>query len=281
MKKILVIGALLALAAGASAQPAEVVAKLIRSTERLQVRARQIDSIVVAITGSSTHRQLPTAKAVYDYLQSVLPARAGHVIQDDGVTRAKQDTLNFESSPTIDASATNAGGKTTVSMSIPEAGITALEIAGGSVGNSELATNSVDSTKIINGGVSVRDLGQHGATDNNILRWNGTQWYPSAQTLYDVVTTSQTIAAKNNQVWVNTLSAAITLNLPACNAANDGASFQIAKAGGDDYSVDIEPAGSETFIDGTTTKTIFSQGTGLLCTCRYHIGSPTWLFISM
>lgn len=281
MKKLLVIASLLVIAAGAAAQPAEVVAKLIRSTERFQVRARQIDSIVVAITGSSTHRHLPTAKAVYDYVQSVLPARAGHLIQDNGTTRTKRDTLNFESSPTVTAAATDGGGKTTVSMSIPAGGITALEISAGAVGGSKLAADGIDSTKVINGGLSVRDLGQHGANTYNVLRWNGTQWYPSAQNLYDVVTTSQTVAYKNNQVWVNTLSAGITLNLPACNLANDGVSFYIAKAGADNFAVDIEPAGSEVFNDGATTKTIFSQGTGIICTCRYRIGDSEWFFTNM
>src|SRR5690606_18559662 len=118
MKKLLVIASLCVIAAGGSAQPAEVVAKLIRSTERFQIRARQIDSIVVAITGSSNHRQLPTAKAVYDYIQTVLPARAGHVIQDDGVTETQRDTLNFESSPIVTATVTDGGGKTTVSLGI-------------------------------------------------------------------------------------------------------------------------------------------------------------------
>lgn len=40
----------------------------------------------------------------------------------------------------------------------------------------KVAANAIDSTKIINGGVSVLDLGQHGATSGQALKWNGTQW---------------------------------------------------------------------------------------------------------
>lgn len=273
---------LLAAATSATAQVTSDSKDIQIAKKYLQLRARQLDSVVTVINSMSTDRMSPSAKAVYDFVTgSVVGGGGGHIIQDDGVTETQRDTLNFESSSTVFAVVTDGGGKTTVSMQIPAGGITGLEIAGGAVGNSELAANSIDSSKVINGGLSVRDLGQHGANTYNILRWNGTQWYASAQNLFDVVTTSQTIADKNNQVWVNTLSAGITLNLPACNASNHGATFHIAKAGSDDYSVDIEPAGSETFIDGTTSKTIFSQGTGLICTCRYHIGAPTWLFISM
>jgi hypothetical protein len=53
-----------------SAQPAETVAKLIRATERLQLRTAQVDSFVQVIKATSTHRHLPTAKAVWDLLSA-------------------------------------------------------------------------------------------------------------------------------------------------------------------------------------------------------------------
>lgn len=37
---------------------------------------------------------------------------------------------------------------------------------------------SLDSTHLKNYGVSVLDLGQHGASSGNVLKWNGTQWAP-------------------------------------------------------------------------------------------------------
>lgn len=51
----------------------------------------------------------------------------------------------------------------------------------------KIAANAVDSTKVGTGALSVTDLGQHGASTNDVLTWNGTQWYPEespdAQTL--------------------------------------------------------------------------------------------------
>lgn len=46
----------------------------------------------------------------------------------------------------------------------------------------KVAANAIDSTKVINGGISVLDLGQHGASSGQVLKWNGTQWAPAADT---------------------------------------------------------------------------------------------------
>jgi len=126
-------------------------------------------------------------------------------------------------------------------------------------------------------GGSPLDIAQQGATTGQVLRWSGTAWVPNGTNLYDIVTTSQAVAVQYNQVWVNTLSASITLNLPACNAANDGVKIEIAKAGSDAYEVVIEPAGSEQFSDGSTSKSIFSQATpNLIC----HIRKNDWLALA-
>lgn len=125
------------------------------------------------------------------------------------------------------------------------------------------------------------DIAQQGATTGQVLRWSGTAWVPNGTNLYDIVTTSQAVAAQYNQVWVDTLSAFITLNLPACNAANDGVKIEVAKAGPDAYEIVIEPAGSEQFSDGNTSKSIFSQSTGISCTCRFTGSVGVWLYTNM
>ena len=126
-------------------------------------------------------------------------------------------------------------------------------------------------------------VGDYGtpATEHTVLRWSGTEWVPNGINLYDIVTTSQTVDEENNQVWVNTLSASITLNFPACNATNNGVKIEVAKAGADDYEVVIEPAGSETFVDGSASKSLYSQGTGISCTCFFNGSAGVWLFINM
>lgn len=180
---------------------------------------KYLSSIVHTITAASTHNQSPTAKAVYDYVQ----------------TLSFLDTI-----------------------------ITTARLSGdGSVG-------------------SPLDIAQQGATTAQVLRWSGTAWVPNGLNLYDLVTTSQAVADHLNEVWVDDLSASITLNLPACNAANDGIVVRIAKAGADTYGIVIEPAGSELFSDGATSKTIYSTGTGISCTCRkVPAHSGFWLFTNM
>lgn len=121
------------------------------------------------------------------------------------------------------------------------------------------------------------DIAQQGATTGQVLRWSGSAWVPNGTNLYDVVTTSQAVAVHYNQVWVGDLAASITLNLPACNLANSGVKIEINKAGNDTYSVTIEPAGSELFADGEASKTLYSQGTGISCTCN----NGTWLYVNM
>jgi hypothetical protein len=119
------------------------------------------------------------------------------------------------------------------------------------------------------------------ANSHTVLRWSGSEWIPNGTNLYDILTTSQTVAVQYNQVWVDDIGASITLNLPACNAANDGVRIEIAKAGADTYAVVIEPSGSEEFSDGNTSKTIFSQGTGISCTCRWTGSVGFWLYTNM
>lgn len=121
------------------------------------------------------------------------------------------------------------------------------------------------------------DIAQQGATTGQVLRWSGTAWVPNGTNLYDIVTTSQTVGAQYNQVWAGDLTTGITLNLPACNAANNGVRIEINKIGNDTYGVTVEPAGSEQFADGEASKTLYSQGTGIICTCD----NGTWLFVNM
>lgn len=120
------------------------------------------------------------------------------------------------------------------------------------------------------------------ANKHTVLRWSGAAWIANGINLYDIITTSGTISDGVNEVWVDDLTASITLNLPACNTANNHIRIEISKAGADAFGVVIEPAGSELFSDGATSKTIFSTGTGISCTCRKepaHTGF--WFFKNM
>ena len=190
--------------------------------QKLQIgtdATKYLSSILETISVAATHHQSPTAKAVYDYIQTIR-------------------TLTGDVSGTLPATTVVAIQGNPVSAGTP-------------------------------------------ANLQNVLRWSGTAWVANGVNLYDIVTTSQTVNARYNQVWVDDLSAGITLNLPACNSANDKVSIQVAKAGADTYAVTIEPGGSEEFADGETEKKLFSQGTGIICTCRWTGSVGFWLFINM
>jgi hypothetical protein len=180
--------------------------------------SKYLSSIAQTISGAATHNQSPTAKAVYDYIQS----------------------LGYLATVTTTARLTGTG------------------------------TSG-----------SPLDIAQQGATTGQVLRWSGSAWVPNGTNLYDIVSADGTIAAQYNQVWVNTLTTGITLQMPACNAANNGIKIEIAKGGSDSYGVIIDPAGSETFFDGQTSKTLYSTATAISCTCRWNGSSGSWLFINM
>lgn len=189
----------------------------VRVTDTLTLNGKSLAQVVYTISAASKNNQSPTAKAVYDYIQS----------------------LNLLSTVT-----------------------TTARLSGAGTSGSPL------------------DIAQQSATTGQVLRWSGSAWVPNGLNLYDIVTTSQTVAVQYNEVWVNTLSADITLNMPACNSANNGVKIVFGKVGSDSHGVTLEPAGSETFIDGETAKTLYSQATGISCTCRFS-GTGTWLFIYM
>lgn len=146
-----------------------------------------------------------------------------------------------------------------------------LGILDGGITDVKLADASVTATK----------LNQMGATTGQVLRWTGSAWTPTAPNQYLVVTSSQTVAAQYNQVFVDSLTASITLNLPPCNSGNNSVKFEFGKSGGDQYPVHIEPAGLEQFADGAATKTLYSRGVLFSCTCRWNGSSGKWDFLNM
>lgn len=255
---------MLALALPARAQVTSDSKDLQIAKQILQLRTRQLDSIVTAISALSTDRMSPTAKAVYDYVQANLGGggggSGGHILAANGTAIAQRDTADFRPAD-ITFALSNTSTVTRITASI--------------------APDSVTTTEIRNGAILAEDLNQMSATTGQVLRWSGSAWVPNGINLYDVVTASGTVAIPNNQIWVGTLGAAISLNLPACNATNNHVKFDFIKSGADTYKVDIEPAGSELFSDGAATKSLYSGATGLSCTCRWNGSSGSWFFFNL
>lgn len=83
---------------------------------------------------------------------------------------------------------------------------------------------------------------------------------------YESTTSNLTMDEGNNFLEIPTLSASITIALPACNATRNKWEFTIYKAGTDNFLVTVDPNGTET-IGGSTTKVLAGQYTTLHCKC--------------
>ncbi len=92
-------------------------------------------------------------------------------------------------------------------------------------------------------------------------------------------TSTQTLDETDNFVEIGTLSGAVTFNLPACNATRNGWEWRFLKTGTDTNGATIDPNGSETFTDSATTKTLYSQGNGATCKCKWNGSTGTWFFV--
>ena len=89
---------------------------------------------------------------------------------------------------------------------------------------------------------------------------------------FRTVTTTSTVSETDNTVFIGTLSADITINLPACNATRDGWIYHFMKKGTDAFAFVLDPNAAETFYDGAATKTFFSQGITAHCKCENGLG---------
>lgn len=93
---------------------------------------------------------------------------------------------------------------------------------------------------------------------------------------YVTTTTGITLDHTNNFIEVGTLTADITIALPACNATRDGWEYTFLKSGTDAFGLIIDPNAAETFFDGASTKTLYSQGNHASCKCKS--ASTSWFF---
>lgn len=91
-------------------------------------------------------------------------------------------------------------------------------------------------------------------------------------------TATTTLDETDNFVEIGTLSAAVTISLPACNATRNGWQWTFLKTGSDTNGATIDPAGSEAFFDSATTKTIYSAGNSATCKCKWNGSVGTWFF---
>jgi len=96
---------------------------------------------------------------------------------------------------------------------------------------------------------------------------------------FSTETATTTLDETDNFVEISTLAADITINLPACNATRSGWQYTFLKTGTDTHAATIDPNGSEAFTDSATTKSLYSQGNGATCKCKWNGSSGSWYFI--
>lgn len=81
------------------------------------------------------------------------------------------------------------------------------------------------------------------------------------------VTTSVSIDENDNIIGIGTLTADITLTLPACNGTRPEWIYTFTKEGADAFAFIIDPAAAET-IGGAATLTVFGQFNTISCQCK-------------
>lgn len=84
---------------------------------------------------------------------------------------------------------------------------------------------------------------------------------------YTAITSTTTLDHTYNLVGIGTLTADITINLPACNATNNLKYYTFTKLGSDAFAFIVDPATTETFTDNALTKTIYGQNNQFSCQC--------------
>jgi hypothetical protein len=159
------------------------------------------------------------------------------------------------------------------SFSLTGSTLTIASTGGGGGGGSVVTDATLDGDGT---GGNPLGIAQQGAVEPQVLTWTGATWEPSWGNPYVFVTSGATIDTDVNEILIGTLSANATFGLPTCNAANDGKRFKFVRNGGDAFAVIIDPAGGQTFYDGSAVKIIYGQ-LSIDCTCK-HGGGSVWFF---
>lgn len=188
----------------------------------------------------------------------------------DGTVLASNGTANVYLNPTITTNAAAvafARSGSNLNLNLPDADATNRGTVG--TGAQTWAGAKTFNGQVIgNGGVQGTATASLAAVDANGV----------ADGAWATTTATLTLDQTHNLINVGTLSAGITINLPACNSTRDGWTYEVYKSGTDTFAATIDPNGTETFVDGASTKVLYSQYNSAICKCRFS-GTGAWFFI--
>ena len=90
------------------------------------------------------------------------------------------------------------------------------------------------------------------------------------------ITATATLDHTSNYVSVAP-AAATTISLPSCTSTISGWEYTIHRTNANAFAVIIDPASTEAFIGGGTTKLLYGLDTQVTCKCLFTGGTGAWL----
>lgn len=231
------------------------------------------------VTGASTYAWGALDLADGDAVTGTLPVANGGTgltsVGSDPSLLGSNGTAAVYFTPAItnsSASIAYSRSGSTLNLNIPDADASFR-------GTVSTGTQTFAGAKTFSGAVTVQGLatgsaGIVGASTSSVAALNAAGVADADLT---TLTTTTTLDHTHNFVRIGTLSADITINLPACNSTREGWQYEFIKTGSDAFAFILDPNSTETFHDSATTKTIYSQGNGAICKC---LGSGVWSYKS-
>ncbi len=234
---------------------------------------------VLRVTGASTYAWGAVDLADGDAITGTLPVTNGGTgltsVGGDVTLVGSNGTANIYYTPAFTNLSAAVGASrsgSTLNINIPDADASFRGLV--STGTQTLAGAKTFSGAVTVQGLQTGSAGIVGAATASVAGLN-------AQGVQDAdlanITTTTTLDHTNNYIRVGTLTADITINLPACNSTREGWQYEFFKTGSDAFAFILDPNSTETFHDSATTKTLYSQGNNCTCKC---LGSGVWSFKS-
>ncbi|NOT37922.1 MAG: hypothetical protein HOP11_11140, partial [Saprospiraceae bacterium] len=163
-------------------------------------------------------------------------------LRDDGAAQIQRGKINFIASSTIGTTLTDDSGNDETEVSLA------------------ILSNSIDSNMLKNGSVTLNKIYQEGATSNQYLKWNGSNWRPSTIAASEITNFYEIV---NDEI-----GAAVIAGTGISVSFNDGANNTTITNTGDlsntneAWTIDADDADTEVI----SNQTLKFEGAGIITT---------------